>query len=153
MIYTFQEQLIMSIKFIILGMFMSIMLDTIHTFFKKIKIINYILQFLSWVIISIICIKSIDRISGGYIPIYIFLFFVIGYVIYHYFMSKQYIKVLLKIKENRHNLFLALFPVTLYNNIIKIIKKIRKNKGKKNEESNSIDSVNNDDSNSNRLQQ
>lgn len=151
MIYTFQEQLIMSIKFIILGMFMSIMLDTIHTLFKKIKITNYILQFITWIIVSIICIRSVDRISEGYIPIYIFLFFILGYIIYHYLMSKSYIKIILKIKENRHNLLLALFPLTLYNSIIKIINKIRKNKGNKNEKNNSSNIISDNNDNSTRM--
>ena len=136
MIYTFSEQLIMIIYFIILGMFISIMFDTIQTMFNKIKFTNYVLQFLSWVFVSFICIESVDRISDGYVPIYIFLFFLIGYYIYNKFLSKNYIKIILKIKDNKQNILLAIFPITLYNYIIKNIKKIR-NRKNKNEENNS----------------
>lgn len=144
MIYTFYEQLVMIIYFIILGMFMSIMLDTIHTLFNKIRITHYLLQIITWVFISIVCIKSVDRISNGYIPIYIFMFFLIGYVIYHKFFSKRYIKIILKIKTYKQNIILAIFPITLYNYIIRNIKRILKRK-KKNEENNcTITNSNND---------
>ena len=136
MIYTFNEQLIMIIYFIILGMFLSIMFDTIHTLFNKIKIINYILQMISWIIVNIICIKSINTISNGYVPIYVILFFIIGYIIYNKFLSKSYIKIILKIKGYKRNILLAIFPITLYNYIIRNIKKL-KNRKLKNEENNS----------------
>ncbi len=144
MIYTFYEQLVMIIYFIILGMFMSIMLDTIHTLFNKIRITHYLLQIITWVLISIVCIKSVDRISNGYIPIYIFMFFLIGYVIYSKLFSKRYIKIILKIKTYKQNIILAIFPITLYNYIIRNIKRILKRK-KKNEENNcTITNSNND---------
>lgn len=136
MIYSFTEQLLMIFHFLILGMFLSIMFDTINSIFNKIKIINYILQFISWMIINIICIRSIDRISQGYIPIYIFLFFVIGYLIYHYFFSKRYLKTLLIFMKNKKNILLAIFPITLYNYIKRKIHKLHKKKGNNNEKDN-----------------
>ena len=142
MIYSFTEQLLMIFHFLILGMFLSIMFDTINSIFNKIKIINYILQFISWMIINIICIRSIDRISQGYIPIYIFLFFVIGYLIYHYFFSKRYLKTLLIFIKNKKNILLAIFPITLYNYIKKKICKLHKKKGNNNEKDNIGNTVN-----------
>ena len=150
MIYTFYEQLVMIIYFIILGMFMSIMLDTIHTLFNKIRITHYLLQIITWVLISIVCIKSVDRISNGYIPIYIFMFFLIGYVIYSKLFSKRYIKIILKIKTYKQNIILAIFPITLYNYIIRNIKRIMKRK-KKNEENNCTITNSNNDVNNNGL--
>lgn len=150
MIYTFYEQLVMIIYFIILGMFMSIMLDTIHTLFNKIKITHYLLQIVLWIGLSIICIKSVDRISSGYIPIYIFLFFLIGYIVYNKLFSKRYIKIILKIKCYKQNIILAIFPITLYNYIIRNIKKI-KNRKRKNEENNSTITNSNNDVNNTRV--
>lgn len=150
MIYTFYEQLIMIIYFVILGMFMSIMLDTVHTLFNKIKITHYLVQMVVWILISIVCIKSVDRISNGYIPIYIFLFFLIGYIIYHKLLSERYIKIILKIKEYKQNIILAIFPITLYNYIIRNIKEIR-NRKKKNEKNNSTITNSNNDVNNTRL--
>lgn len=138
MIYTFYEQVIMIIYFTILGMFISIMFDTINTLFSKIKISNYILQFISWIIITIICIKSINKVSNGYFPIYIILFFLIGYLIYRKFLSTYYIKTILKIKKYKKIIILAIFPITLYNYTIKLIRKIIKKKGKTYEENNII---------------
>lgn len=145
MIYTFQEQLIMIIYFVILGIFISIMFDTIQTFFNKIKIINYLLQFISWTIVNIICINAVNKISNGYVPIYIFLFFLLGYIIYNKLLSESYIKIILKIKENRQNILLAIFPITLYNNIRRnISKKIKKsNKNIQNTKKNNTNNKNN----------
>lgn len=144
MIYTFSEQFKMMIYFIVLGMFLLIMLDSIHLFFSKVNILNYILQLICWIIVSIICIKSVNKISDGYLPIYILFFFLIGGIIYHYLLRKSYIKVLLKIKKKRQDLLLALFPVKLYNYIIKRIKKIFKNRRTTNEK-NDLHINNNDD--------
>ena len=84
MIYTFKEQTIIIFHFILLGIFLSMMIDSIHIFFNKIKIINYIIQFILWLIITYICIRYVNNISNGYIPFYFLLFFLIGYLIYTY---------------------------------------------------------------------
>ena len=120
MIYTFNEQLIMIIYFTIIGIFLSIMFDTINTLFSKIKIINYILQFISWMIVTIILLKALNNVSNGYIPIYIILFFLIGYIIYKKFLSEYYIKIILKLKSFKKIITLAIFPITLYNYTINI---------------------------------
>ena len=129
---------------------MSIMLDTIHTLFNKIRITHYLLQIVLWIGLSIICIKSVDRISSGYIPIYIFLFFIIGYIVYNKLFSKRYIKIILKIKGYKQNIILAIFPITLYNYIIRNIKKI-KNRKRKNEENNSTITNSDNDVNNTRV--
>lgn len=141
MIYTFSEQFIMTIYFIILSIFLAMSFDTINIIFIKIKLLNYILQFISWIIITIISVKYVDKVSNGYIPIHIFLFFIVGYILYSKFMKKYYIKTILKIKENKQYIFLAIFPITLYNYIIKVIKKM----GRKNEKNSSINDNDNDD--------
>lgn len=143
MIYTFSEQLIMTIYFIILSIFLAMSFDIINTIFDKIKILNYILQFVSWVIITIICIKYVDKVSNGYIPIHIFLFFIVGYILYSKFMKKSFIKTILKIKENKQYIFLAIFPITLYNYISKIIKKMVKKNEKTSSDNNNINDDNN----------
>ena len=136
MIYTFNEQIKMIIYFIILGIFLSIMFDTINTLFNKIKLSNYILQFLSWIVVTIISIKYIDKISNGYFPVYIILFFLVGYIVYRKYLSKYYIKILLKIKGYKRIITLAIFPITLYNYITNIVRNIINKKGKIHEKNN-----------------
>ncbi len=148
MIYTFYEQIQMISYFMILGIYLFIMMDTINTIFYKIKVLNYILQFISWIIIDIICIKAIDTISNGYVPIYIILFFALGCLIYKKYLKEKYIKTLLKILKNKRNILLALFPITMYNYFILKIKKLvtkRKHKNEENTINNTI--INNDDDN------
>ena len=148
MIYTFYEQIQMIFYFMILGIYLFIMMDTINTIFYKIKVLNYILQFISWIIIDIICIKAIDTISNGYVPIYIILFFALGCLIYKKYLKEKYIKSLLKILKNKRNILLALFPITMYNYFILKIRKLitkRKHKNEENTINNTI--INNDDDN------
>lgn len=148
MIYTFYEQIQMIFYFMILGIYLFIMMDTINTIFYKIKVLNYILQFISWIIIDIICIKAIDTISNGYVPIYIILFFTLGCLIYKKYLKEKYIKTLLKILKNKRNILLALFPITMYNYFILKIRKLitkRKHKNEENTINNTI--INNDDDN------
>ena len=132
----------------ILGIYLFIMMDTINTIFYKIKVLNYILQFISWIIIDIICIKAIDTISNGYVPIYIILFFALGCLIYKKYLKEKYIKTLLKILKNKRNILLALFPITMYNYFILKIKKLVTKRKRKNEE-NTINNtiISNDDDN------
>lgn len=148
MIYTFYEQIQMIFYFMILGIYLFIMMDTINTIFYKIKVLNYILQFISWIIIDIICIKAIDTISNGYVPIYIILFFALGCLIYKKYLKEKYIKTLLKILKNKKNILLALFPITMYNYFILKIKKLVTKRKRKNEE-NTINNtiISNDDDN------
>ena len=151
MIYTFNEQLVMIIYFIILGIFISIMFDTINIIFNKIKIVNYILQFISWMIITFICIKYIDKISNGYIPIHIPLFFLLSYFFYRKFLSDYYTKTLLKLIKYKKIITLAILPITLYNYTIRIIRKYITKKGKNDEKINDNINDSSDDDNISRM--
>lgn len=128
MIYSFKEQLLMIIYFIIVGMFIGIMFDTINLFFYKNKIINYIFQVLCWLVVTIICVISVDRISDGYLPVYIFFFFIIGYFIYSYIFKGRYKKRILYIKKYKEKIKQIILPIEL----IALFKK----KNKKNQKSN-----------------
>lgn len=130
MIYPFSEQIIMIINFLILGIFLSICLDTITILFSKNKIVHYLFQIISWIIVSIIGLRYVCKISEGYIPFYIILFFFIGYLMYVKICKKRYVKTLYYILKNRKEIKLALFPVQLYN-IIKsklVVKRKKKMK-------------------------
>lgn len=128
MIYSFKDQLLMIIYFIIVGMFIGIMFDTINLFFYKNKIINYIFQVLCWLVLTIICVISVDRISDGYLPVYIFFFFIIGYFIYSYIFKGRYKKRILYIKKYKGKIKQIILPIEL----IALFKK----KNKKNQKSN-----------------
>ena len=118
----------MIIYFIIVGMFIGIMFDTINLFFYKNKIINYIFQVLCWLVVTIICVISVDRISDGYLPVYIFFFFIIGYFIYSYIFKGRYKKRILYIKKYKGKIKQIILPIEL----IALFKK----KNKKNQKSN-----------------
>ena len=128
MIYSFKDQLLMIIYFIIVGMFIGIMFDTINLFFYKNKIINYIFQVLCWLVVTIICVISVDRISDGYLPVYIFFFFIIRYFIYSYIFKGRYKKRILYIKKYKGKIKQIILPIEL----IALFKK----KNKKNQKSN-----------------
>lgn len=151
MIYTFEEQFKMILYFIILGIFLSIMFDTINTIFNKVKVINYICQFIVWTIVNIIAVNYIDKISDGYVPIYIILFFVIGYMIYYYLMRKYYLKTILNISRYQRGIMLALFPINLYNCIIKKLKHIVMKRKKKHEKNSDIININGNDNDNTRV--
>lgn len=123
MIYSFKDQLLMIIYFIIVGMFIGIMFDTINLFFYKNKIINYIFQVLCWLVVTIICVISVDRISDGYLPVYIFFFFIIGYFIYSYIFKGRYKKRILYIKKYKEKIKQIILPIEL----IALFKKNKKN--------------------------
>ncbi len=144
MIYSVSEQFKMIIYFIILGMFLLIMLDTIQINFEKHNFLNYFFQILCWGIVCVVSIRSINKISSGYIPIYLFLFLLVGGLLYYYFVRKEYVKILLKIRGKRRNLLLALFPINLYNYIIKKVKQLTIRRKQKNEENNVL--INDDSS-------
>jgi len=128
MIYSFSEQVIMSVKFIVLGMFAGIMLDASYIWNFKKKIPNIIVQLLFWVIMTFIICRAVLVISSGYLPIYTFLFFLIGYSIYYYFLKKSYCKLLKDIKTGYHRnskkIYNVIFPYQFFRFIFKFLKKI-----------------------------
>lgn len=148
MIYTFNEQVKMMIYFLTIGMFLGIMWDTIHTFFYKNRLNDYMIQFTCWCIVIVVVLKSIDSVSWGYITIYTFMFFIIGYYVYIRFLSSSFIKILLKIKKYSKGFMLALFPISLYNYIIRNTIKKRK---KINEKDNIINNNDINDDNNTRM--
>ncbi|HHU56582.1 MAG TPA: hypothetical protein GXZ48_07910, partial [Acholeplasmataceae bacterium] len=91
MIYTFFEQLTIAVKFILLGLFLSIMLDVLFVFNFKKKVLNIITQIIFWIILSYIICNAVLVISKGYLPIYTFLFFLLGYFIYIKLLKKDFI--------------------------------------------------------------
>ena len=131
MIYTFFDQCKMMLYFLIIGIFLGIMWDIIHILFSKNIISDYLIQFACWLVVILVILKSIDSVSWGYISIYTFMFFIIGYYVYIKLLSGYNRKVLQIIKEKSKGFLLALFPVSLYNYIIRIIVKKRKNKNEK----------------------
>ena len=131
MIYTFFDQCKMMLYFLIIGIFLGIMWDIIHILFSKNIISDYLIQFSCWLVVILVILKSIDSVSWGYISIYTFMFFIIGYYVYIKLLSGYNRKVLQIIKEKSKGFLLALFPVSLYNYIIRIIVKKRKNKNEK----------------------
>lgn len=131
MIYTFFDQCKMMLYFLIIGIFLGIMWDIIHILFSKNIISDYLIQFACWLVVILVILKSIDSVSWGYISIYTFMFFIIGYYVYIKLLSGYNRKVLQIIKEKSKGFLLALFPVSLYNYIIRIKVKKRKNKNEK----------------------
>ncbi len=131
--YTLMEQITMIVYFIILGMFITIMFDTINAFFSKKALINYIVQVVFWIIMILICLKSVDKISDGHLPIYIILFFIVGYFIYVKLLKKKYIETLNKIKSRKRKIVLIILPVELFGFVKRIYKKhfIRRKKHEK----------------------
>lgn len=114
MIYTFKEQLLMIIYFVILGMFLGIMFDLINLLFCKAKVINYIMQIACWSIVTIICVLSVDKISDGYLPVYVILFFVVGYLIYYYLLKKQFEKRINNIYKHKQNIKNIILPTEIF---------------------------------------
>ena len=123
LIYTFYEQVIMSVKFILLGTFAGIMIDTSYELNFKRKIPNIIVQLVFWIIMTYVICQAVIVISNGYIPVYTFMFFIIGYAIYYYFLKKSYCLLLRNIKKY------------IYNKIKKFFKSIFKRKKKQEENS------------------
>lgn len=114
MIYSFSEQVIISIKFIVLGLYIGIMMDTAYILNVSKKILNILIQILYWIVITYVSLKSVLSISNGYIPVYTFMFFIFGYAIYYYFLKKAYIKSLNDIKnkytKNHRKIVGIVFP-------------------------------------------
>ena len=124
------EQLRIIILFISLGIFMSIMIDFIDLFRSKNKVLTFILQIVLWFIVAIIVCKFVLNISKGYLPIYTFLFFILGYIIYRYLFRKKLVVSFKKIKkvflEKRGFFSMLLLPKELYKFILKTFKKLFK---------------------------
>lgn len=130
MIYTFKEQLLMIIYFMIVGMFLGVMFDLINLFFCEKKVLNYIIQITLWGIVTIICVISVDKISNGYLPLYVILFFIIGYIIYYYLLKKQFERRINNICKYKKDIKKIVFPIEIIDLIKNKNKKFKQN-GKK----------------------
>lgn len=123
---TVAEQIRMIVLFIILGIFMSIMIDVADVFRSKNKIITSFLQIVFWMGITFVVCKVVIVISKGYLPIYTFGFFLIGYFIYRFLLRKQFVafvdKIKLKYNQRKKKAFNILFPNELFRQIKKIFK-------------------------------
>src|SRR5690554_6804306 len=128
MILTLYEQIVIIIKFIILGIFVSLMMDIIDVFNFRKKMLNIIIQIIYWILITYTVCEAVLVISRGYLPLYTFLFFICGYLIYHKLLKKQFVATLKEIKifiiKNRKHLFSLLYSRPVIKVIIKIERKI-----------------------------
>lgn len=126
MIYTFFEQLQMAIKFVLLGIFLCIMLDFIAIYNFKKKVFNIIIQILFWLAMTYLICHAVLKISKGYLPLYTFLFFLLGYFLYVKFLKRDFINTLLKtksiIKKNKQKILMFFYS----HEVITAIKKIFK---------------------------
>lgn len=135
MIYTFREQLQMAFYFILLGIFTSIMIDICTCIRFKNKIITYLVQIIFWIGVCLIMMKAVMKVSNGYIPIYIFLFFIIGFIIYKYCLRNELLKTLKRLKtynsKYRKQVKTVLLPKEFWEFIMKVIKRLWKKLFKK----------------------
>lgn len=129
MIYTFKEQLLIIIYFILIGMFLGIMFDIINSLFNN-SILNYIIQLIIWGIVSFLCLLVVDNICSGYLPFYFLLFFGLGFFIYYYLLRIRFITRLNYIKKYKKNILTCIFPIDVCTFCITKIKKIIKKKKK-----------------------
>jgi len=129
MILTLYEQIVIIIKFIILGIFVSLMMDIIDVFNFRKKVRNIIIQFMYWALVTYTVCEAVLVISKGYLPLYTFLFFICGYLIYRKLLKKQFVLTLTKIKEttikNKKHLFSFFYSRPVIIAIIKLARKIK----------------------------
>lgn len=136
MIYSFYEQLIMIIYFILYGIFLIISYDILNYYLAKIKskYLYHAIEVAFWVIMIFISLIFMQRISKGYIPLYTFLFFIVGIIIYITFIQESFIqdltrfdliisKILVKIIKV---LWYIIFPIEVLKKTSQIFKKLVK---------------------------
>lgn len=133
--YTFYEQLVMIIYFILYGMFLIISYDILNYYLNKLvirKLIYYLVEAIYWVVIIIISLLFMLRVTKGYIPLYTFLFFIVGIIIYLLYIQKSFLvdlkrfdlifsKILVKIIKVIWNF---IFPKEVFFSFKKLFKKI-----------------------------
>ncbi len=109
---------------------MSIMIDICASITIKNKFINWIIQILFWLLNVFIVLKVVLSISSGYLPIYSFLFFIGGYLIYIYFIKKSFLKMIKNVKtgyrKSKKSIMAVILPITFAKKIFSIFKKIFK---------------------------
>lgn len=135
MTLSFYEQLVLIIYFTFFGMFLIISYDVLFFYFDKCKLkvyLRHIIESLYWVIMIIISCFFMLRTSKGYLPLYTFLFYLTGIIIYLAFFKKSFLndyslfdKVISKIITKLFKFIKYIFfPKEVYLVIKKIMKKI-----------------------------
>ena len=109
---------------------MSIMIDLADLLRIRNKVITSLLQLFFWFSISIVVCKVVIVISKGFLPLYTFGFFLIGYIIYRFCLRKRFVRVIeiirKKLQKTKSRVIKIIFPVELFRNIKKVLKKILK---------------------------
>lgn len=95
MTITFFEQLIMILYFIIFGMFLMILYDILNFYIVKWRFkiyINFLIETLFWLVMIFVACAFMLRVSKGYIPLYTFIFYLVGVVLYQSLFKKIFLK-------------------------------------------------------------
>lgn len=132
---SFKEQVILIIYFLIFGMFLGAMFDILHYFLGKLKlklIISYIIEFIYWIGLVITSCLYMLKVSEGYLTIYAFFFFFIGFLIYLYLLREDFKKnldlfvlfVVRVYKKSKKTIIFLIYPKEVFVFIFKIIRKI-----------------------------
>lgn len=151
MSYTVQEQLLMLLYSLILGMGMAIVYDIFCFYTMRIKrLYRYLLEILLWIALTWIAARYMLKNSGGYLTIYTFGLYLIGLMIYFFFMMPSFQKQFRAInhigyqiyKKVRKTIIIIILPREvlryLTNKLKRLFQKIFKKRDKKLEESNEI---------------
>lgn len=130
---TIYEQARIIILYIIFGIFSSIIYDTFSLLTIKVKkIIKYIIEIALWLVVTYISTMFIIKNTSIYITLYVFVFFIIGLMIYYFLLKASYRKSLLTTFSFLRKIFLVLYRIVLPLEIINFIKKSLKKKKSKN---------------------
>ena len=126
----------MIIYFILYGIFLIISYDILNYYLAKIKskYLYHAIEVAFWVIMIFISLIFMQRISKGYIPLYTFLFFIVGIIIYITFIQESFIqdltrfdliisKILVKIIKV---LWYIIFPIEVLKKTSQIFTKVVK---------------------------
>ncbi len=124
MMYTFYEQTIFLGQFILLGMFIAIISDTFNIIFMKKKWYHIILEIILWFILIVFSSLFIIKINDGYLPLYFFIFFLVGYMLYIKLLQKKYYHTWECIKKQKERIIDIVFPIELFSYIYNKLKKI-----------------------------
>lgn len=134
---SFKEQVILIIYFLIFGMFLGAMFDILHYFLGKLKpklIVSYIIEFIYWIGLVITSCLYMLKVSEGYLTIYAFLFFFIGFLIYLYLLRgdfkknlNSFVLFIVKVyKKSKKTILFLIYPKEVFVFIFKIIRKIQR---------------------------
>lgn len=147
------DQVIYSIYFALFGLFIGVYLDFTILLINNIKkkYLVYLIEAIAICLLGYISIEFIYINTSGYIPIYIFLFFLLGWFIYYRFIMRDSHNNIIMIKKVWKKLKINSFVTFIFKElfyskeIFGIIRKRILKRKKKNEEDNiSTNDINND---------